>query len=274
MATLPDSGLPKELDFKADDDASPERMNRAMLYIVAILRGLLSLKPRIDAAIDNLNALSLARIDAVLEPIYTRILFIRDALEDVYASYGAAFTQLVTAPAFVAKLLGEGSAAISTSGDAATTGFLEFRDADGVRRGRIGSIPQQGAILYACDTAAGHEFTGGQVRTEQIFIAGVDERKLSFYGSYPFLAAFNSEGDTRHGYLQWVARGAYLQGEVKVSLTVAETSVLDASPDNLTLFAPNGPATLQLNGSQVLLNGTALRTAVDQDADRWFFQQG
>ncbi|WP_019833771.1 hypothetical protein [Sphingomonas sp. PR090111-T3T-6A] len=68
MSSTPDQ-LPSEIDFQADDDASPERMNRAMTYLMGQVRTVLALKPDYQAAIDQLMSLGLDRLNQILSPL-------------------------------------------------------------------------------------------------------------------------------------------------------------------------------------------------------------
>jgi hypothetical protein len=83
------STLPPELDFSTADgrEATPERMNRAMAYIVQRFKAAESVVPEFQTAIDQLKATGLERLDEVLTPLLTsaqamsdEIVAIRDAL--------------------------------------------------------------------------------------------------------------------------------------------------------------------------------------------------
>lgn len=62
--------LPPELDFEQDREASPARMNRAMLYLFLRLGAATALQPEFRTAIDQLNEVGLARLNEVLTPIF------------------------------------------------------------------------------------------------------------------------------------------------------------------------------------------------------------
>jgi hypothetical protein len=93
MSSLPDqlptSGLPIELDFDKDDDASSERMNRAMLYIVGLIRSVLALKPDYQVAIDQLVGIGLERISLVLTPVFSAAQVQSAELRAIYDSWVA-----------------------------------------------------------------------------------------------------------------------------------------------------------------------------------------
>jgi hypothetical protein len=65
------SNLPRELDFAADRDASPDRMNAAMDYIVQRFKAIESVKPQFESAIQQLKTVGLERIDEFLTPLLT-----------------------------------------------------------------------------------------------------------------------------------------------------------------------------------------------------------
>ena len=62
--------LPREVDFAADRSASPERMNRAMSYLVAWLRRVEAYQPELKQIIDELRGVGLQRMAEVLTPIF------------------------------------------------------------------------------------------------------------------------------------------------------------------------------------------------------------
>lgn len=79
--------LPPELDFTRDPEASPERMDRAMAYIFQRLGQLLALKPSIEAEIVALRDIGVERLNAGLEPAFTRANQILAALEPIFQLY-------------------------------------------------------------------------------------------------------------------------------------------------------------------------------------------
>lgn len=62
--------LPSEIDFEADRDASPARMNRAMAWIQAQLRVAQATAKTYEAVIADLRALGLARVAEALTPVF------------------------------------------------------------------------------------------------------------------------------------------------------------------------------------------------------------
>lgn len=62
--------LPVELDFVKDDEASSERMNRAMLFLYLLARAAASVKPDYERAIREIQAIGLERLNEVLSPIF------------------------------------------------------------------------------------------------------------------------------------------------------------------------------------------------------------
>lgn len=82
---------PKELDFSTPDgrEATPERMNRAMDYILARFKAFESVVPEFESVINQLRATGLERLDEVLTPLLADAQGMRDdiaaiktALED------------------------------------------------------------------------------------------------------------------------------------------------------------------------------------------------
>jgi hypothetical protein len=88
-ATLPDSGLPAELDFLKNREATPARMNLAMTYIVSIMRQILALKPVYEAAINELVDFGLERLNLVLAPIFEDAQAKNVAITAIYQSWVA-----------------------------------------------------------------------------------------------------------------------------------------------------------------------------------------
>jgi len=62
--------LPSEIDFEADRDATPARMNRAMAWIQAQLRVAQATAKTYEAVIADLRALGLARVAEALTPVF------------------------------------------------------------------------------------------------------------------------------------------------------------------------------------------------------------
>ena len=94
MATQPDSisALPSEIDFSADPDASPDRMNRAMKYLLGQVRVAQAQVKSYQAVIDELRALGLERVADALTPVFQQAQATGDAIQAIYdnlASNGA-----------------------------------------------------------------------------------------------------------------------------------------------------------------------------------------
>ncbi|MBB6191507.1 hypothetical protein FHS51_001734 [Sphingobium wenxiniae] len=81
------SSLPSELDFDKDRSATPDRMNRAMDYIIARLRALESSQPEFSAAVEELRRLMLDRMAEVLIPAYQQVNTIRQELEAIQTEW-------------------------------------------------------------------------------------------------------------------------------------------------------------------------------------------
>ncbi|BAV65757.1 hypothetical protein [Sphingobium cloacae] len=65
--------LPSELDFDKDRAGTPDRMNRAMSYLVARIRALESSQPEFTSAVEQLRRLILDRMSEVLIPAYQQV---------------------------------------------------------------------------------------------------------------------------------------------------------------------------------------------------------
>lgn len=79
------SSLPIELDFSTASgrEASPERMNRAMEFIMGRFRAIEALAPEIDSTLNTLRELGLVRIAEVLAPIFDQATAINATLETI-----------------------------------------------------------------------------------------------------------------------------------------------------------------------------------------------
>jgi len=64
------SSLPAEVDFTANPAATSARMDQAMAFLVAWLRRVESVQPEFLAVTEQLKAVGLSRLDAVLSPIF------------------------------------------------------------------------------------------------------------------------------------------------------------------------------------------------------------
>jgi len=62
--------LPPELDFLKDDAATPERMNRAMAYLLSLYSTVAGLRPDYEAAIEQIQTIGLQRLTQVLQPMF------------------------------------------------------------------------------------------------------------------------------------------------------------------------------------------------------------
>ncbi len=83
MAT--DTTLPTELDFSEDRDASPERMNRAMRYLMGQLRVAQAQVKSYEVVIEELRALGLTRVADALTPVFVQAQETGEAIEAIYA---------------------------------------------------------------------------------------------------------------------------------------------------------------------------------------------
>ncbi|WP_140867706.1 hypothetical protein [Sphingomonas oligophenolica] len=83
----PSAALPRELDFAVDRAATPARMNRAMLYIVAWLRRVESVQPDFLFAIEQLKGIGLDRLNEVLTPIFLDAEAIATQLATIQAAW-------------------------------------------------------------------------------------------------------------------------------------------------------------------------------------------
>jgi hypothetical protein len=83
------SSLPPELDFSTPSgrDASPERMDKAMTYIVQRFRAVEAKAPEIDATLDSLRQLGLVHIAEILQPVFDDAAGIRDALAAIQTEW-------------------------------------------------------------------------------------------------------------------------------------------------------------------------------------------
>lgn len=62
--------LPAELDFDKDRDASPDRMNRAMSYLLRLYSTVAALRPDYEAAIAQIQTIGLQRLTEALQPVF------------------------------------------------------------------------------------------------------------------------------------------------------------------------------------------------------------
>ncbi len=62
--------LPIEIDFERDDEASVERMNKAMTYLFALYSTVAGLRPDYEAAIAQIQTIGLQRLTDALQPIF------------------------------------------------------------------------------------------------------------------------------------------------------------------------------------------------------------
>jgi hypothetical protein len=86
------SSLPRELDFVSDPVATPERMNAATGYLLALIRGLQASRPDYDAAIAQLQTIGLERVTDVLTPIFDNAEAIQAALQSIKDLWSADLT--------------------------------------------------------------------------------------------------------------------------------------------------------------------------------------
>ncbi|MXO66255.1 hypothetical protein [Altericroceibacterium endophyticum] len=86
------ASLPSDLDFEKDNEASPARMNRAMLYIANQLRAALGQRQSIEQAIEELRGLALDRIDQALTPVFLQAQGDAAAVHAIYAALQAGNT--------------------------------------------------------------------------------------------------------------------------------------------------------------------------------------
>ncbi|OCC25313.1 hypothetical protein MB02_01170 [Croceicoccus estronivorus] len=82
MPGLTDTGstLPAEIDFDADRDATPARMNRAMKWLYAQLRIAQASAKSYEVVIEELRALGLSRVAEALTPVFLQAQQIGDQL--------------------------------------------------------------------------------------------------------------------------------------------------------------------------------------------------
>ena len=83
----PSDALPREVDFAADPDASPERMNVAMAYLVALCRAANAQRVEYEAALEQIRGVGLARLADALTPVLTAAQTQGDAIAGVYAQW-------------------------------------------------------------------------------------------------------------------------------------------------------------------------------------------
>jgi hypothetical protein len=62
--------LPVDLDFKKDSAATPDRMNRAMLYLLRLYSTVAALRPDYEAEIALIQTIGLERLTDALQPIF------------------------------------------------------------------------------------------------------------------------------------------------------------------------------------------------------------
>ena len=79
--------LPPEIDFAADREASPDRMNRAMAYLLSQVRLATALAPQIQTAIDDLRTAGLTRLADGLVPVFTQANDIAARLATIEAAW-------------------------------------------------------------------------------------------------------------------------------------------------------------------------------------------
>lgn len=74
---------PPELEFATADgrEATPERMNRAMDYILGRLKAAESVVPEFESALNQLEATGLTRLNEFLTPLFNEATAMRDAIE-------------------------------------------------------------------------------------------------------------------------------------------------------------------------------------------------
>jgi hypothetical protein len=85
------STLPNELDFATNSgrEATPERMNRAMEYLLGLVRALQASRPEFEAAVEQLRAIGLERVTEVLNPIFDQATAIKAALVSIQDEWTA-----------------------------------------------------------------------------------------------------------------------------------------------------------------------------------------
>ncbi|MXO64852.1 hypothetical protein [Altericroceibacterium endophyticum] len=76
--------LPREIDFSANRDASPERMDRAMLYLLGQIRVAQAQVKSYETVIDELRALGLSRVAEALTPVFIQAQSDAKAINRIY----------------------------------------------------------------------------------------------------------------------------------------------------------------------------------------------
>lgn len=86
------SDLPPELDFSTPSgrDATPERMNRAMGYLIGRIRALDAARANYDAVVEQLHATGLERLTEALQPVYDQASEMAEALTATQAALDTA----------------------------------------------------------------------------------------------------------------------------------------------------------------------------------------
>lgn len=77
------SSLPEELDFSKRREATPERMNLAMAYLLGRLRAVESVKPDVDSVLNDLRTFGLERVAQALTPTFNQITDFADQLREM-----------------------------------------------------------------------------------------------------------------------------------------------------------------------------------------------
>ncbi|MFA7597019.1 MAG: hypothetical protein WCY92_11755 [Novosphingobium sp.] len=184
MASQPDNtSLPSEIDFQTDRRASPERMNRAMLWLYAQLRIAQAQAKSYEVAINELRALGLERVTEALTPVFVQAQEIGQALEAIHDQW--ADEELILANHYTKPEIDLSFAAIDAalgskldkSGDI-VTGTITFNsEADGpsirMPKGDWPAEPVDGDIIrpndhppYIRTGNAWHQFCIGNITQE------------------------------------------------------------------------------------------------------------
>lgn len=135
MATQPDAptALPADLDFTADPAATPDRMNRAMIYLLGQVRIAQAQVKSYQTVIDELRALGLSRVADALTPVFQQAqdtgaqiqaiydgLAANGALEDYYTREEADALLALLAPLHDPAFSGEPTAPTAAPGTDST----------------------------------------------------------------------------------------------------------------------------------------------------------
>jgi hypothetical protein len=98
--------LPPELDFAKDREASPDRMNRAMTYILDRLRQAIAVKADYELAIEELRASGLQRLSEALQPVVANAYQLAGELEAVHGQWVADNAIVIMQAALSAEIAG------------------------------------------------------------------------------------------------------------------------------------------------------------------------